>query len=127
MKIHVLYHFRPYRNLLKPNYYENVKHCNWRCVLRSIFGIFFHATALYLSLPTMILLGIWYLIESEADLKNIVVSLPLLISLLEIYMTFIAMTLKNHTISETLNQLQEVVDRRKLGFTSLNFLCFHHL
>lgn len=113
-KIHVLHQFRPYLQLITRNRHE-IGHFSksWRCILRSICDVLFYCTKMFLSLPAMIILGIWYLIENEADLREAVVSLPLVISLIEIQMIFIAMLMEARTVTETIEQLQRLVDRRE--------------
>lgn len=111
-KICVLNAFRPYHRLLKAINKENFHRIHW---VQNIHSIFIAAsTVLSAILPFIfVALGLWYLIENEADLNNTVVSLPILISLMQMDVAIIAMITNNRIISDTIEQIQKVTNQRR--------------
>lgn len=108
-KIRVLNEFRPYFRLLKTYNRENFGQRDWR----SSYIYAFITTLLVLSESLFILSGIWYLIENVGDLQKLVVSLPLVITLSQMDLTFITLITKNQMITEAIKRLQQAVDQRK--------------
>lgn len=111
-RILVLSAFSPYLHLLKAFNADNFHQKDWRSILHSIFDAFTLAMIIFL-IPFYCGLDFWNLIDSGADMKKIVVALPLIISGLQFVVIYIALVLANHTISETVSRLQEAIDRRK--------------
>lgn len=115
-RIDVLSKLKPYLRLIKAYNIENFSHTNWQCLLRSVCNAF-GATLIIISMPMFIILGTWYLIENDADLKKFVVALPLLISLLMMTLIFIALMVKNRVITEIIDRLQRTVDQSEFFCT----------
>lgn len=112
-KICVLNAFGPFLRLLKAYNFENCHYCDsWRQTVRGILDALC-LTSMIPQVPILVILGLWYLVENSADLKKIVASLPMLFSLLQMSLTFTAMIIKNRTISDTIDQVQSVVDERE--------------
>lgn len=111
-KITVLNEITPYFRLLTAFESDNFRQQNWRYTVWSVFYVF-GASMIILLLPTMIALAIWYLIENDVELIAFVATLPLLVSILQLELTFIALIWKNRRIIETINQLQRLVDERE--------------
>lgn len=110
--IRVLVAFAPFLRLIKSYNLDNFHHCNWRCNLASVKYAFI-TTTIIVSIPIFHVLGIWHLIENEADLSTISVSLPILTSFTQMELTLIALILKNRTIDETIKRIQQLVDERE--------------
>lgn len=111
-KIHVLNEFKFSLGFLTA-YNENIfRHSDWLRNLRSA-GIAVYTTMLYVSHSTLIVLSIWYLIESEFELGKFLAVAAILISLFQMDLVIIALLMKNRVIVETINQLQKVVNQRK--------------
>lgn len=121
-KVHVLNEFGPYLRLIQAYNIKNFhfSFANWRCILHSV-SYAFGATVIHISLPIYFISAIWYLIESGADLRKFVAGFPILISLLQMEVTCVALMMKNRTVNETINQLQRVIDQRKLFAGKLLF------
>lgn len=108
----ILYEFRPYLRLLRAFHYQNFHHSNWSDIVHSILDAVC-LTLVILLAPIMIMLGLWYLIETNGDLTSTVESLPVLCSLTQMLLAFIAMIINNRAICETIEQLQNVINQRE--------------
>lgn len=91
--------------------------CFWkhRCDVRECFHALCVAVVC-LFLPNFGMLTIWNLIESDINLKIIIVTVPIVLTVLQLEITLITMMAKNRTIMETIHQLQNVINRRKATF-----------
>lgn len=102
---------QPYLCILQAYNIENFRQNNWRnCVFNALL-----TSMMVLLLPTLIILGIWYLIEAEADLKHVAAALPIMLTLLQVEITFIAMIINNRVITKTIDQAQKVINQRKFS------------
>lgn len=63
----------------------------------------------------MITLGTWHLVGSGGDLNKLVVSGPVVLSIVQLLISYFALTAKNRQIAATIEQIQRVVEQRKLG------------
>lgn len=111
-KITVLNEFKPYLRFITAYNYENFTQNTW-CHILSNVCYAFSVTTMNIVLSSVVILGVWYLIEINANFKSLAVALPLLISLLQMEITFIALIAKNQAVTETINRIQRVVDQRK--------------
>lgn len=111
-RIIVLNAFSPYLHILKAFNADNFHQKDWRTIFHSIFDAFISAMIIFL-IPFYCGLDFWNLIDIGADMKKIVVALPLIITGFQIVIIYIALVLANHTISEAINRLQKAIDRRK--------------
>lgn len=111
-KMSVLVEFRSYLRLLTAYDSVNFHQNNWRDNLFSVFYAFC-TTLMIVCLAMFIALGIWHLVENGTDLDMFAASFPILMGVLEMEITFIALVWKNRTITETINRLQEVIDKRE--------------
>lgn len=107
----------PYLRLLSAYNADNF-HQNQRSIRHSVFYAFL-ATFIILVVPITVMLGFWNLFEKDADLTKYVVALPLLISIIQMHLTFIAMVMKSRTINETIHQINQIADKRELVFLCL--------
>lgn len=64
-------------------------------------------------MPGYSVLAFWNVIDNGVELRQIVVALPIFITGLQFELTYIGLILKNHSITETLKRLQNVIDRRE--------------
>lgn len=116
-RIIVLSAFSPYLHLLKAFNADNFHQKDWRAMLHSIFDAFISIMIIFL-IPTYCVLDFWNLIDIGAEMSKIVVAFPLIISGFQFVLIYIALVLANRTISETIDRLQEAIDRRKYLFCS---------
>lgn len=108
-KIHVLKEFKPYLRLIKAFNLDNFRNTgNRHRILNSVFDAFATSSIIF-SIPIFLILGVWYLIENDADLRKISVALPILISILWMWLIFIALMAQNRIIRDIIDQLQRVV------------------
>lgn len=119
--VHVLHKLRAFLRLMNaynPAYFrENTP--------RSVaFAIC--ATGIIFLIPIFISLGALYLIENNAELRKVVVALPIMFTFGQTDAAFVAILLKYRIINETIDRLQTVVDQRKLKFLQF-FFCFFSL
>lgn len=109
----ILNEFKPYFRIINAFNPEHFHGRDWRALLFS--GFFAFCLVLFVCLvPIYIILGSWYLLENESDLVEIAVTVPILATLLQMELTFVALIMENHTIIETMDRLQRVIDQRKL-------------
>lgn len=116
-EIRVLNAFVPFLRLLTAFNCNHFRHKNWRSIVRSVFDAF-GATVTVTANFAWIILITWYLFETEAELKKFVVAIPMLVTLLQIELTFIALMMKHHTITETVDQLHRMINRSEFFFQS---------
>lgn len=120
-KVQVLTEFNVYLCLLSAfNRMSFNSNQNWRYIVTSIVYVFV-STMIILLIPLLFTLAGWYFIESGIDFKKFVVVSPLLISILQPWMAYIGLLMKNDSLNETINQLQRVVNQRKYTTHSLGF------
>lgn len=110
-QIHILRKFEPFLRLLKAYNANSSAYPSWRSLLPRV-GYAFCATLMNASLTTVIVLIAWNLIENNADTNTFVVALPIVSSLLMTELMFVAMMAKSGTVTETIDRLQTVIDRR---------------
>lgn len=110
--IRVLDAFNPYLRLIKSYNSNNFRQPNWHCISSNAFYAFVATTTL-ISLPIFQVLGIWYMFENEASLINMAITLPILITITQIEITFGALIIKNGVIDEIINKLQQLIDHRE--------------
>lgn len=109
--IRILRKFEPFFRLLKAYNANSFAHSSCGSLLPSV-GYAFCATLMNASLTIVIVLIVWNLIENNADTNTFVVTLPIVASLLMTELMFVAMMAKNGTVTETIDRLQMVIDRR---------------
>lgn len=112
-EIQVLEKFKPYIWCIQVYNSENFRHKDSRRIVQSVFSAIFMCSANLWMLP-IIILGTWYLIETNAELEMIIVSFPLMLTTSQNILILIALTAKNRTVSKTIEQLHRVVNQRKL-------------
>lgn len=111
-QIHVLKELRLYLRFLKGYNFENFQHKNWHQIAHSACYAF-GTTMIILFIPANGILAFWSVLERGADLKKMVVTIPLLCTWLQFESTYISLMMGNNTISRTIDQLQAIIDRRE--------------
>lgn len=111
-KVYVLSEFKLYLPLINAYNNGHFFHLNQNCLQYRIVNAFC-ATLIHILLPVYVILGIWYLIENDADLEKFAVTSPVLISLLQVELMFIAVMIQTRSINEVINKLQQVFEKRK--------------
>lgn len=120
-RICVLHAFRPYLRLLTAFNYEHFRHSSWGQSVSYAICL----TVMILFVLVLIILGFWYLIEINAGLRKAVVSLPILFSLLQMEIAFIAMVANNSNILKMIDGIQKVIDQSKFEKEKYFFLILH--
>lgn len=108
-KIRIFAEFIPYLRIINALDSANFGHRDWRQNLRNV-RYAFCALVVIVMLPVSIMLGVWFLIEHNADVNTCVVAFPLLTSILQMHLTFVALLMNRRTLSEAFDQLQRSID-----------------
>lgn len=111
-QIRVLDRFRPYLHLLTAFNRDHFRITNWRNMLYSVLYTL-GALAIFLAMLCYLVLLTWYLLENGANLKKSIVGVPIVLSVLQLELIFIALVIKNRRVTKTIEQLQQAVDQRK--------------
>lgn len=112
-KVRVFNAFSPFLRLL--NAYNKDNFHQERFTPRSVCDAA-GATMLIILIPTLIVLVVWFLIEVNANFKKFIVQLPLILSVLQMELTFLALMMKSRNITNTINRLQLIIDQRECVF-----------
>lgn len=115
--------FRPYFPLIRSYNPEHFQHCDWRDIRNNVFVAI--CTTLIIAFGSiLVIFGVWHLIENRGDLEKIMIPLGMMIPEILLECTLIALILKNRRINDTINGLQQVIDKRetKLLFNSIALL-----
>lgn len=107
-RIRILTEYYPYLALLSGYNFDQIGYFNHG--IRYTIGATIHILLIF----NFAISVSWRVVEDDIDFKKIVVALPLVISIMRMGITFIALMLKSRMIRETIDQLQCVVDQRKL-------------
>lgn len=91
---------------------KNFRCHNWSFILRSVIYAL-GSTTMIIFLLIDVLLMIWHLIAVNADFEKFCDSLPLVFSVLQMEIIFIALMLKHRVITKTVNRLQAITNQRK--------------
>lgn len=108
----ILERFKPYFNLLAAYNSEKFQYHAWREVTQNVLYAF-ASTAIIVANWVLTVLLAWYPFENDVDWRKCLIAVPLLATLLQFEMTFIAMVFKNRTIAEVIDQLQRAIDQRE--------------
>lgn len=111
-EIHVLAKFRPFLRLIEAFNSETLRHRSWYLDLLGICYVLC-ATIMLFIIPLIVILIVWYLIESGGEMRISVALIPIAISVVQFYLTFVALIVNNRIMSEAIDQIQEAVSRRK--------------
>lgn len=112
-RVDVIGKYRPYLNLLKAFNAVHTDHCdNWRAWLER------HTRLLYTSVLVVAgalatIFSTWGLFDKKFALRETAAALPLIISCLQITVSFISLALKNRRIGQVLDGVQALIDKRK--------------
>lgn len=109
-KVRVFNAFSPFLRLLNAYNKENFYHDKFTS--RSLCDVI-GATLLIILIPMLIVLVLWFLIEVNANFKKFIVQLPLILSILQMELTFLALMMKSRNITNTINRLQLIIDQRE--------------
>lgn len=114
-EIRVLHAFRPYLRYIKAYDCINVHDASWRHTMRSIFDAFI-LTLLNIFVMILLILGSWDLFKANVSLRATAISLPILYSVLQMQITFIALIANNQAVSETIDGLQKTIQKSELFY-----------
>lgn len=111
-KIIVLGAFDAFLRILKAYNSENFERSGRRLCVRNL--CFAAGVTIFVALiPIVCALGIWHMIDNGGAMEVVVVALPTIISLIQLIITIVALLAENRLISETIDTIQSIVDRRK--------------
>lgn len=110
-KICVLNAFSPYLLILKAYNLENFRQINRRRCVKNI--AFACGVAVFFSLiPVVSFSAICWLFNSNNAIQHLNI-VPIIFTILQIFMKWVVLTMKNHIISEKIERLQNVIGQRK--------------
>lgn len=120
-QITILTKFYPYLRLIQAYRPENFRqNGSWCCTVQSAVAIF-GATIMIGSMSIGAILMAWNLVENGDDVKVLVVSSPILLSLILVDLSFLALVWKHDTITEVIERIQELIGQRKHFFCPCSF------
>lgn len=111
-KVVVLGAFQKYLRLLKVYNSENFKKTDENQFVRNVC-IAVGATIVIGLIPIVVYLGIWYIFDSGATLRIIVIAMPVIISIVQLLISLIALISENRGISEMIERIQTITNERK--------------
>lgn len=113
-KHHILAKFLPYLRLIRAFHRENFRQtAEWRYILRDcVWAI--GAILMNGSLSIGTILMAWNLLESRRNADVLVVSVPMLMSLILVSVKFVALMEKSVTISAAIERIQQRISQREL-------------
>lgn len=115
-KIHKIIVFDELKQFLRLIYAfdsDNFRHSNWRDNCRSVFYAVYAVSVLGLLCIVGVVLIVWHLLENHFEWRKCVVGVPIMISILQLALIFIAMVMKNQVLATIIHQLQTLIDQRK--------------
>lgn len=111
----VLSAFRPFLRILNAfnsdSFHSDNNKNSW--FIRSSVFCAFGAILIGAAIFNYFVLIAWYLFENGANLEKCMIAVPILVTLLQLELTFIALVGKNTIITETIEQLHGVINQRK--------------
>lgn len=110
-KIRVLNAFSPYFLILKVYNCENFTQVNRRRFVKNV-AFAFAATVYFSLIPVISCSAIWWLFNSNNATQHFNL-VPIIFTILQIFMKWVVLTMKNHIISEKIERLENVIGERK--------------
>lgn len=104
---------RPFVRLLDGYDLDHFRQRDWRSILRGSFDAFC-TTSIVLSLLTVDVVAFWYLIDNDENVKFFAIALPTALAFMHLELTFIVLVMKRRTFNRAIDQLQALVDQRKV-------------
>lgn len=114
--VYVFSALKPFLRLITAFNRDNFLQKHGQNYLRGVFNAILAALT-HLVLILFLLLMVWPLIKNGADLKELMVLLPMVISLFQVHSSLIGFTMANRDVTDTIKFLQHIVDRSE--FVSL--------
>lgn len=121
-KVHVLNDFKPYLPILQAYNRDQFRQHDLRSIFRSVFHALC-ASIIILCIPIIAVLYAWYEIENGFELKHVAAAVPMVLSVVHMQVTFISLVWENRQISETIQQLQTMVNGRIRKKKSISESC----
>lgn len=122
-RMKVFKELKPYLRLITAFNHDNFHRCYWQCTqnVKSACCALC-AILIIVAIPIPVILGIWKMFEINDLIKNIA-TIPLLATLLEMDLAFIALIFKSRIVIDMIDRLQKVIDKSEYKF-SVNFRYF---
>lgn len=109
----VLKEYRPYQRILEAFNSENFHGKNPKeIVINILYALCF--TAIFVAMAALAILSCWYCMEIEFNIGILSITLPIVLSLVQLLLIHSSLIWKNRLIRTTIDHLQEMIDRRKL-------------
>lgn len=113
--MHVLDAFHPYLRMLKAYNLDDFRKTSFLRVLQNILYAFY-VTALIVAMAIVINLGVWHLFEDDLNISQFSTALALIITYMQMLFIFATLAVKNRKISENIENIEEIVQKRELHF-----------
>lgn len=111
-KFLVLKEYRPYQRCFDAFNGERFRNKNVRQLSKNVgFAVGFGVMLVLLVVLTI--LSFWYCLENGFNVDILSVSMPLILSFIQLFLTHISLIMQNRVIHATIEDLQEAVDERK--------------
>lgn len=108
----VLVEFDPFHRLLSAYNGDHFHNSDWRSISRSVIYALGTTLIMAMMLGWVVLLS-WYLLDHTNNVKMFIIAVPVLVTSLQVQLTFIAMVMKNRSVTATIDQLQRAVGQRE--------------
>lgn len=109
----ILAKFLPYLRLIQAAEPDNFRpNGGWRSIPRSLFHSL-GAICVTFAMSIAVILITWKLLENDGGASVLVVSIPVLMSSIQVLVTFVALMWESRTISEAIGRIHEIVSHRK--------------
>lgn len=114
-KLRVFSAFKYFLIILKALNFENFERKGRNRVVQNVC-LACGVTLFVALMPITFMLGLWYIYDYNCKIKIIVIVIPPILTVLQLFLTFITLRANNRVISETIERIQELIDQRKCIF-----------
>lgn len=114
-KIGVLSAFEEYLEILKAYNTENFERGDRTQFVRNVCFAFV-VTIFVVMIPIVSILGVWYIIDCGGGLNMIFAAIPMILTILQLFVTFFVLAPNSRIIGETIERIRTIVDQRKCHF-----------
>lgn len=126
-KINALSAFDGYLRILKAYNIENFNGGDRIHFVRNVCFVF-GVTISVAQMAIVSILAIWYTIDYGCALQIVFAAIPSILTVLQFFVTFLAFASNNRIISETIERIQNIIERRKCRFAIIfKATCFIYL
>lgn len=116
----------PYLHILRAYNSENFCQTNRLYLLKNI-GFACVTTIFSSLLPIIIVLATWWLLDRSGVIQHVIVIAPIILTLVQMFIKYMALTMKNRVISETIKRLQNAIDTSRYSSIITNYIYMSQL